>query len=333
MKLISAIFVIILASDFNLIKPGIGIFLNDYCDNWKIDGRIKLEGKIAVVTGATAGIGLETAKDLYERGATLIIPARNIPKAQLVSEEIKKSSNSSSRLIIYQLDLNDFSSVRACAEKITSEFSQIDILINNAGIVVRKFKKSKDGFETHLQTNYLSPFLFTMLLLPSLSRSDHARVINLSSLLHYVGKINFEDLNMENEDFNVWAAYSQSKLAMTLFGNELVRKFEDISVSNVHVYTADPTIVRTKLFDDFFPAEITSLINPLLKNTRQGAGTTIYCATSPQLANQTGLYYINCDTTAPSLYASNPSLAMKLWAQTIELVGLPNNYLSTIFSI
>ncbi|CAG5074927.1 Similar to RDH12: Retinol dehydrogenase 12 (Bos taurus) [Cotesia congregata] len=316
MKLISVIIVIILGSDFNLIKPGIGIFLNDYCDNWKIDGRIKLEGKVAVVTGATAGIGLETAKDLYERGATLIIPARNIPKAQQVSEEIKKTSNSSSKLIIYLLDLTDFSSVRACAEKITLDFPRIDILINNAGIVVREFKKSKDGFETLLQTNYLSPFLFTMLLLPSLSRSDHARVINLSSLLHYVGKINFEDLNLENEDFNVWAAYSQI-----------------INVLNIHVYTADPTIVRTKLFDDFFPAQIASLIDPLLKNTRQGAGTTIYCATSPQLANQTGLYYINCDTTAPSLYASNPSLAMKLWARTIELVGLPNDYLSTIFII
>ncbi|KAG8040180.1 hypothetical protein G9C98_000750 [Cotesia typhae] len=142
-------------------------------------------------------------------GATLIIPTRNIPKAQSVSEEIKKSFNSSARVIIYQLDLNDFSSVRACAEKIALEFSRIDILINNAGIVVREFKKSKDGFETHLQTNYLSPFLFTMHLLPSLSRSDHARIINLSSLLHFVGKINFEDLNLEYEQFNVWAAYSQ----------------------------------------------------------------------------------------------------------------------------
>ncbi|XP_057321258.1 retinol dehydrogenase 12-like [Microplitis mediator] len=328
MKLFVVNFLGIMIIAANLAGWSEGIFLNDYCEDFKIDKNIDLSDKIIVLTGATSGIGLETARFLYQRGAKVIIPSRNITKAQRAVEDIKKSNNPTADLIIYQLDLNNFESVRNCAEKIVNDYEKIDILINNAGIVVDKFMKSIDGYETHLQTNYLSPFLFTLLLLPALAKSNEARIINLTSLSHYIGVINFDDLNTENP-FSTVFAYSQSKLSISLFTQELTRKLQKNNLTNIHVYDVDPSLVKTELLDKFFPSSLTALIEPILKNNKQGAGTTIYCATSPLVAHQTGLYYINCDVTTPALRAMSPSLAEKLWNKTIELI----NYSSPLLSL
>ncbi|XP_036149349.1 retinol dehydrogenase 11 isoform X2 [Monomorium pharaonis] len=210
--------------------------------------KTRLDGKIAVITGANTGIGKETARDFYRRGARVILACRNVEKAKAAIEDIKcnpfPSYFSNSRkmqtadknglgdLEVYSLDLCNFKSVKECAKKLMKE-PAIHILVNNAGIMFTPYQITEDGFEIQLQSNYLGHFLLTLLLLPKMqSSTPGCRIINVSSRAHIFGKIHFSDINLKKSWWYIrpWKAYFQSKLANILFTKELARRLKGARV-------------------------------------------------------------------------------------------------------
>ncbi|XP_036150625.1 retinol dehydrogenase 11-like [Monomorium pharaonis] len=206
--------------------------------------KTRLDGKIAVITGANTGIGKETARDFTEEGARVILACRNVEKAKAAIEDIKcnpfPSYFSNSRkmqtadknglgdLEVYSLDLCNFKSVKECAKKLMKE-PAIHILVNNAGIMFTPYQITEDGFEIQLQSNYLGHFLLTLLLLPKMqSSTPGCRIINVSSRAHIFGKIHFSDINLKKSWWYIrpWKAYFQSKLANILFTKELARRLK-----------------------------------------------------------------------------------------------------------
>ncbi|CAL7949212.1 unnamed protein product [Xylocopa violacea] len=302
--------------------------------------NVRLPGKTVVVTGANCGIGKETAKDLYRRGARVILACRDTNKAKEAVNDIKErcsrdsendSRNQPGELEICQLNLSDLKSVRKCAQHLLSTESAIHILINNAGTFLHPFEKTADGFETHFQVNHLSHFLFTLLLLPKIRESGPGcRIINVSSLAHKAGDINFEDINSERSYSSI-KAYAQSKLANILFTKELDNKLRAAGIQNINVYTLHPGVVSTNLARHvdrtiFRGAEsMWKIVTPFVKTAKQGSQTSIYCAVDDKVGNESGLYYDNCKAVRPSARARNPELAKKLWKYSCEVLGLPND--------
>ncbi|KAH1023574.1 hypothetical protein HUJ04_012753 [Dendroctonus ponderosae] len=172
----------------------------------------RLDGKTAVITGCNTGIGKVTAKDFFERGARVIMACRDQQKAAAAADDIKASCQSTAKLgelVIEPLDLTSLQSVRNCANTILDKEPSIDLLVNNAGIMICPEGKTEDGFETQFGTNHLGHFLFTVLLLPKISQSERSRIVTLSSIAHERGKIDFDDLNWEKRAYHARHAYSQ----------------------------------------------------------------------------------------------------------------------------
>lgn len=195
------------------------------------------QGKIAIVTGANDGIGYETALGLVSKGAKLIVACRNPEKADAAIVRMKKDFPEADISFI-QLDLNSLKSVRNFADEFKRTHQKLDILINNAGIMVPPFAKTAEGFESQMGVNYLAHFLLTGLLIKELNLSDNGRVVSLSSVVHKSGKIDFDNLNAEN-GYSKSDAYSQSKLACLMFAYELDRRLKE-SDSNVVSVGAHP---------------------------------------------------------------------------------------------
>lgn len=300
----------------------------------------RLNGKTIVITGANCGIGKETAKDLYKRGGRVILACRDINKAKEAVNDIKENvlktqennlEEELGELEICQLNLNSFANIKKCAQHLLTTESNIHILINNAGVFLHPFEKTKDGFETHFQVNHLGHFLLTLLLLPKIEESGPGcRIINVSSLAHKYGDINFEDLNLEH-CYTPIKGYCQSKLANILFTKELNNKLRAAGIQNINVYSLHPGIVKTEiaryLDASYFRGArlISSLINPLMKTPDQGAQTTIYCAIDENAGKESGLYYDNCRVVNPSMKACDPELANQLWKYSCELLGLSSD--------
>ena len=190
--------------------------------NWTVNDIPDLSGKIAIVTGANSGIGYETAKAMAEKGAHVVLACRNMDKASQAKSDIRQSV-SNGELTIIQLDLADLASVKQFAEAFKAEYSQLDYLINNAGVMVPPFTKTKDGFEVQFGANHLGHFALTGQLLDVLMATPNARIVNVSSMMHRFGKINFDNLNAE-KGYKPSGAYGQSKLANLLFTRELNRR-------------------------------------------------------------------------------------------------------------
>ncbi len=206
--------------------------------------KAKLTGKTVIITGANTGIGLETAVDLAKRGARVILACRNAEKGKAAVEEVKKRSDNFNAVLFAQLDLASLQSVRDFSSKMLETEPQIDILINNAGIMIPPYTKTEDGFEIQFGVNHLAHFLLTNLLLERMKESPAARIVNVSSLAHQYGKINFDDLQSEVSYSRVWA-YSQSKLANVIFTRSLAARLRDSP--NVTTYSLHPGSVDTEL--------------------------------------------------------------------------------------
>ncbi|XP_020289410.1 retinol dehydrogenase 11-like [Pseudomyrmex gracilis] len=315
----------------------------------------RLDGKIAVITGANTGIGKETAREFYRRGARVLLACRNVEKAKMALEDIKNNPFSSNgrqnkqfaeklgELEIYPLDLCSLKSIRECAKSILSKEPAIHLLINNAGVMMPPYEITKDGFELQFQSNYLGHFLLTMLLLPKIQLSaPGCRIVNVSSLAHYFGNIHFNDLNMK--DFfkltRPLRAYGQSKLANILFTKELARRLKEANIDGINVYSLHPGVVRTELGRSFNKTIIPGatlffryVMLPFIKNPMQGAQTTIYCAISENTANETGLYYTECKAVTPFSKAMNFTVAKKLWDHSCRLLDLePDENLTTFLT-
>ncbi|XP_037075975.1 retinol dehydrogenase 11-like [Pollicipes pollicipes] len=282
---------------------------------------VRLEGKTVVITGANTGIGKEAARDLYGRGARVIMAVRTVSRGEAAREEIEAAAETGAgQLEVRQLDLESLESVRRCAEELNAAVEKIDLLILNAGKMACPRSETKDGFESQLGTNHLGHFLLTHLLLDKVKAAAPSRIIVLSSLFHKMGSMHFDDLQLKN-NYGPWKAYNQSKLANVLFASELARRLKD---SGVTTYAVHPGWVRTELARHLsvWTKAVQAPVQFLAKSPLQGVQTTLYCALEPTLSAESGQYYADCRRTAPSSRAQSVEDARRLWEVSEQLVGL-----------
>ncbi|MDA8692104.1 oxidoreductase [Candidatus Pseudothioglobus singularis] len=194
-------------------------------ENWNESNIPDQSGKIFIVTGPTSGLGKESVKVLVRKNATVIMTARNIKKAESVANEILEE-NKNAKIDIEELDLSSLESVKNFSQLIIKKYKSLDCLINNAGIMACPYSKTKDGFEIQMGTNHLGHFALTGQLISHLKKTPNSRVVNVSSIAHTSGNIDFDDLNWEKRKYRTWSAYSDTKLANLYFTYELSRKLE-----------------------------------------------------------------------------------------------------------
>jgi NAD(P)-dependent dehydrogenase (short-subunit alcohol dehydrogenase family) len=303
---------------------------------------IDLSGKTAIVTGGYAGIGLETVKTFARAGATIIVPARDIQKAENNLKGIKN-------VTVEAMDLMTPASIDAFAKKFLALGKALDILVNNAGIMWVPLQRDKRGYESQLATNHLGHFQLTARLWPAL-KAKGARVITVSSYGHQMAPFNFDDPNFLTREYETLQGYGQSKTANNLFSVELDRRAKSFGVRafSIHpgsVYGTDlGRVAPMALFQQMGTHDEHGNLKPevaaKLKTVEQGAATSVWCATSPQLNGIGGVYCENTDVAELDLgniahhyddplslrgvqpYSVDADNARKLWTLTEELTGV-----------
>ncbi|RNA18858.1 retinol dehydrogenase 13-like [Brachionus plicatilis] len=287
----------------------------------------RLDGKTVVITGANTGIGKETALEMARRGARVILACRDTAKAKSAAKQIRNLSGNGN-VAVEELDLASLDSVEQFSKKIIAQEERIDILINNAGIMMCPKWKTKDGFEMQFGTNHLGHFLLTNLLLDKIKSSAPSRIVNVSSLAHERGKMNWDDLMCE-KSYDPQDAYRQSKLANVLFTRELASRLKGTGVST---FSLHPGVVRTELgryFADVFGWKfhlIKFFLIPIsywfFKNSRQGAQTSIHCALDDNITGLSGEYFSDCKPKKMLPHALNEDDAKHLWKISEKLTKL-----------
>ncbi|XP_055989872.1 retinol dehydrogenase 11 [Sorex fumeus] len=282
---------------------------------------VQLPGKVVVITGANTGIGKETAKELAQRGARIYLACRDVKKGELVAKEIQTVTGNQ-QVLVRKLDLADTKSIRAFAKNFLAEEEQLHILINNAGVMMCPYSKTADGFEMHMGVNHLGHFLLTNLLLDKLKESAPSRVVNVSSLAHHLGRIQFHNLQGE-KFYNAGLAYCHSKLANILFTQELARR---IKGSGVTAYSVHPGTVNTELVrHSTFLKWMWRLFSSFVKNPQQGAQTTLYCALTEGLESLNGKHFSDCQVAWISAQGRNETVARRLWDTSCDLLDIPTH--------
>lgn len=286
----------------------------------KCKNTVKLDGKLALVTGANSGIGFEIAKELAARNAHVILACRNLDNANSAIERIKKALLNDPLLVPMTLDLSSLHSVKEFAQLVKKNYSKIDLLINNAGVAYPRSQhlQTVDGFEMHFGTNHLGHFYLTNLL-QDLVANAQGRIIVVASALHEKGKIDMKAIkNLEfgyNENL-----YANSKLANIYFAQELAKRTRS---KGIKVYAICPGWVYTNLFRFSFRWYHFILLAPIafwfMRSAKQGAQTAIYCATEPSLENETGLLYRDC-TNYRSKVIFYDKVALELWEESEHMI-------------
>ena len=202
---------------------------------WNAQDIPDQEGRVIIITGATSGLGKEATRVLAQKNATVIMAVRNTSKAEVVANEIR-STYPGAKIDIKSLDLSRLDSVKVFTREVLSDYNQLDVLINNAGVMMCPYSKTEDGFEVQMGTNHLGHFALTGLLMPPLESTKGSRVVATSSVGHKSGNINFDDINWESRDYRTVSAYGDSKLANLYFIYELARKFD--GKDNAPTFTA-----------------------------------------------------------------------------------------------
>ncbi|XP_054477189.1 retinol dehydrogenase 13 [Anoplopoma fimbria] len=285
--------------------------------------KVRLDGKTVLITGANTGIGKETALDMAKRGARVILACRDMTRARIAADEIRQQSGNGN-VVVKKLDLSCLQSVRDLAKDIQENEERLDILINNAGIMMCPKWKTEDGFEMQFGVNHLGHFLLTNCLLDHLKKSTPSRIVIVSSLAHEQGHIHFDDINLD-KDYHRETSYRQSKLANVLFCRELASRLQGTGVT---AYSLHPGVIRTELGRHLFPTLALwqwIILKPflmLIKNPYEGAQTSIYCAVDESQANVSGLYYSDCAPKKPAPQALDDAAAKKLWDLSACMVGL-----------
>jgi retinol dehydrogenase 12 len=280
--------------------------------------------KICVVTGATSGIGSSIAAGLAAQQHTVIMLGRNSEKGALLLKHLKNETGNT-KIYYFTVDLCSQKQIRNICYDITSQFQRIDVLINNAAQWNSKYEVTEEGIEKQFAVNHLAYFLLTHLLYPSMRNSDNARIINIGSDSHRYGKINFENLNLQNE-YHGLKAYGQSKLANLLFSYHLHRIKGDPKIS---VYCVQPGLVHTDIglkHTSFLHSLAWKLRRLTAITTEVAASNIIYLATSNDVADKSGLYWDNRKPKPSSILSMNPQHAEKLWNISEQLCGIENYF-------
>jgi NAD(P)-dependent dehydrogenase (short-subunit alcohol dehydrogenase family) len=295
---------------------------------------IDLSGKVALVTGASSGLGQETVRVLAQHGAHVVLTARNVPKGEAVAAELRKASGND-RIEVEELELGSFASVRAFAQRFLARHDRLHLLINNAGVMACPFAKTAEGHELQFGSNHVGHFLLTLLLLPALRTAAPGRIVSVSSRGHHLSPVVFEDIHFERRPYDKWLSYGQSKTANILFAVGLERR---LAADGVHAYALHPGAIVTELGRHLSPEDIAALTSRLPKGTpmqfksvEAGGATHVFAATAPELEGRGGLYLEDCHIAAVNdspeaidgvrSYALDQQNAERLWALSETLVG------------
>lgn len=278
-----------------------------------------MQGKTCLVTGATQGIGKVTARALADKGATVVIIGRDAAKTAATSAEIQQQTGNSqvSGLVA---DLSSQAEIRRVVGEFLAQHDRLHVLVNNAGAMFTSRRLTVDGLEYTFAFDHLGYFLLTELLLPTLQSSAPARIVNVSSAAHTSGKIHFDDLQ-SSKGYNALAVYAQAKLANVMFTYALARR---LTGTGVTVNALHPGVVATGFGKNNGPLMklAMGLIRPFQISIEQGAQTSIYLATSPEVAGVTGKYFDKSKPVASNAASYNEADQERLWAVSEQLVGL-----------
>jgi NAD(P)-dependent dehydrogenase (short-subunit alcohol dehydrogenase family) len=297
-----------------------------------LDG-IDLRGKVALVTGASGGLGAETARALAATGAAVVLTARDMPKGEAVAQAIRAATGNAN-VEVEELELASLASVRACARRVLARHDALHILVNNAGVMACPFATTAEGCELQFGSNHLGHFLLTCLLVPALRHGAPSRVVCLTSGGHRASPVVFEDIHFAQRPYDKWQSYGQAKTANVLFAVELDRR---LGAAGVHAYAVHPGGIFTELSRHLVQEDFELLqkqmagVQILSKSVEAGAATSVYAATAPELEGRGGIYLEDChvaeikddprDADGVRSYALDPALARRLWSVSEELVG------------
>ena len=293
--------------------------------NWGVQDIPEQKDKTIIITGATSGLGKEATRVLAKKNATVIMAVRNTQKAEIVASEIRKEY-ANVKIDIRDLDLGSLDSISSFAKGVLEDYKKLDILINNAGIMMCPYSKTKNGFEIQMGTNHLGPFALTGLLMPLLLNTKNARIVSTSSVAHNQGDIDFTDINWEKRKYNTNKAYSDSKLANLYFSYELKRRLENVENPPL-VVTAHPGGTKTDLarHSGIFNVFMNLLFLPVVK----GVLSTLRAATDVNA--KSGDYYGPGgfmqvrgfpELVQSSKMSHNLTNAKRLWDLSEQLTGV-----------
>jgi len=276
-----------------------------------------MKGKTCVVTGTTSGIGKETAVALAAAGARVAIVCRTRDKGEPALAEIRQRSGGDVDLFV--ADFGSQRAVRALAVRLAAALPRVDVLVNNAGLIMDERVLTEDGLETTFAVNHIGYFLLARLLQPKLCASAPARIVNVASRAHRSGTIRFDDL-MGARGFNGWKAYTQSKLANIVFTYELARR---LAGTGVTVNCLHPGVIASN-FGNAGPTLIrlgVRIGRPFMKAPARGAETSIYLASAPEVQDVSGKYFVNRREARSSNESYDPAVAARLWAVSEEMTA------------
>ncbi len=276
-----------------------------------------MQGKTVLVTGANQGIGKATAIALAAKGAHVVLVARNADKGRAALAEVKAAGSRGAELIV--ADLSSQEQVRRAAAELKSNHARLDVLVNNAGVFVPERHTTVDGLEESFALNHLGYFLLTRELLDVLQAAPEARIVNVSSEAHRGARMRWDDLQFERTPYRGFKAYGQSKLANVLFTYELARRLEGTRVT---VNCLHPGVIASGFGQTYGSAVsvLVKLARPFLLSTEEGARTSVYLASSPEVAGVTGKYFSKCKPVESNAVSYDVQSQQKLWSLSEQLV-------------
>jgi NAD(P)-dependent dehydrogenase (short-subunit alcohol dehydrogenase family) len=302
----------------------------------------KLSDKVMIITGCTAGLGIETARSLHATGAKLFLTVRNKEKGEAVIQDILKTSQGKGSIELILMDLSSLSSVRSAAADFLSRSDQLSVLINNAGIILSAEATTADGFEMAMGTNHFGHFLFFQLLKPTLLKSStssfQSRVVNVASSAHRISPIRFHDMDFAKEGRNGWVAYGQSKTANIYMANSIERHY---GAKGLHAFSLHPGTsfgtdgMRHATEEEYAALGEREIYEKVEKSVVQGAATSVWAAVATYLEGKGGIYLSDVGEAKPAGEtelvggpgygpgAYDEAAEEKLWELSYKAVGLP----------
>jgi NAD(P)-dependent dehydrogenase (short-subunit alcohol dehydrogenase family) len=281
----------------------------------------EMAGKSCLVTGANSGIGKETALGLARMGARTVLVCRNPQKGARALAEIQRETGST-QVELLLADLSSLGSVRALAEQVRLQCRRLDVLVNNAGAAAPSRTLSADGIEMTVAGNHLGPALLTCLLLDLLKASAPSRIVNVSSEAQRNARLDMDDLQFARRKYNGLAAYAQSKLLMNAFTFELARRLEGTGVTANCLH---PGVVATNIFPPEAPwlfRLAIGVMKPFMLSAKRGADVSLYLATSPDVANVTGQYFVKSKPADSNPLSRDPKVMADVWQWTERMIDL-----------